>query len=354
MTSEFTAPADPAQPEQAPAAAPSAPRRRVTIEDVAREAGVARGTVSRVLNGGSVSLAARAKVEAAIEKTGYRTNIHARSLASGRSNVYAAVLSEPYGELFDDPTFGRMLQGISGELVGTEIALNLLFATTAEERARTLRQLEPGRVDGVIMLSPHLDDPFLTQLPIDTPVVVCGDFPEQRPNTWTATIDDHQGGLLGAEHLVQRGCERVVIIAGPDQVQGARDRVTGQILGLGVALLPEAIVHASYTTAGGAHAMRTLLERHPDLDGVLCSSDRQALGALSVLREYGRRIPEDVRVVGFDDHTIAATATPPLTTISQPITEVGATSARLLHSIVAGHPADSVLLPTRLVVRATT
>lgn len=335
------------------AAAPAS-RRRVTMEDVAREAGVARGTVSRVLNGGSASPASRSRVEAAIEKTGYRANIHARSLASGRSSVYAAVLSEPYSELFEDPTFGRMLHGISGELVGTEIALNLLFATTAEERARTLRQLSPGRVDGVILLSPHLDDPFLSQLSADTPVVVCGDLPEQRANMWTATVDDHHGGVLGAEHLVERGCRRVVIIAGPDQVQGVRDRVAGQIQGLREALLPDGIVHASYSTAGGASAMRTLLERHPDVDGVLCSSDRQALGALSVLRESGRRIPEDIRVVGFDDHPMAASATPPLTTISQPITEVGATSARLLHSIVDGRPAASVVLPTRLVIRETT
>ncbi len=329
-------------------------RPRVTIEDVARAAGVARGTVSRVLNGGYASATSRAKVLAAVDSTGYRTNIHARSLASGRANVYAAVLTEPYGELFDDPTFGRILQGIGDELVGTDIALNLIFATTSEERTRTLRLLEPGRVDGVILLSPHIDDPLLTQLSTETPTVVCGALESPRPHTWTVSIDDHSGGLQGAQHLVERGCRTVAIIGGPTAAQGAHRRVDGQLRGLGTAFHTGALKHAPYSAAGGAQAMRNLLAHTPHLDGVLCGSDRQAIGALSVLKEQGRRIPDDVKVVGFDNHSIATTSTPPLTTISQPIFDVGATSARMLNAMTTGLSVDSTTLATHLVVRETT
>lgn len=323
-----------------------------TINDVARAAGVSRSTVSRVLNGQISSSTARAKVEKAIAETGYRANAHARSLASGKSNVYAAILTEPYGELFDDPTFGRMLQGINSALVGSDIALNLLFATTEEERERTLRQLTPNRVDGALLLSPHIDDPLLDAMSTDIPTIVLGPLIEGRENTWTVTIDDRHGGELGAAHLNERGAKRVAIIAGPDTAQGAHNRVDGQISALSGA--PLEVIHAPYSTGGGAFAMRELLARHPDLDGILCGSDRQAFGVLAVLHEAGRVIPDDVKVVGFDNHAFAAETAPALTTISQPIFDVGASGARLLNALGDAQPIESLTLPTSLVVRETT
>lgn len=323
-----------------------------TINDVARAAGVSRSTVSRVLNGQISSSTARAKVEKAIAETGYRANAHARSLASGKSNVYAAILTEPYGELFDDPTFGRMLQGINSALVGTDIALNLLFATTDEERERTLRQLAPNRVDGALVLSPHIDDPLLDAMSTEIPTIVLGPLVEGRENTWTVTIDDRQGGELGARHLVERGARRIAIIAGPETAQGAHDRVEGQLSALETA--PLEVIHAPYSTGGGASATRELLAHHPDLDGILCGSDRQTLGVLAVLHEAGRVIPDDVKVVGFDNHAFAAETAPALTTISQPIFDVGATGARLLNALGDAKPIESLTLPTSLVVRETT
>lgn len=323
-----------------------------TINDVARAAGVSRSTVSRVLNGQISSPEARAKVEKAIAETGYSANAHARSLASGKSNVYAAILTEPYGELFDDPTFGRMLQGINSALVGSDIALNLLFATTDEERERTLRQLAPNRVDGALVLSPHIDDPLLEAMSTAIPTIVLGPLVEGRENTWTVTIDDRQGGELGARHLVERGAHRIAIIAGPETAQGAHDRVEGQLSALETA--PLEVIHAPYSTGGGASATRELLAHHPDIDGILCGSDRQALGVLAVLREAGRSIPGDVKVVGFDDHALAAETAPALTTISQPIFDVGASGARLLNALGDVKPIESLTLPTSLVVRETT
>lgn len=324
-----------------------------TIEDVAAAAGVGRGTVSRVLNGGSVSAKTRAKVEDAIGRLGYQANTHARSLASGRNNVYAAVLTEPYGELFEDPTFGRMLQGLSSALTGTEISLTLLIATNADERERAIRHLTPGRVDGVVHLTPHIDDPILRSLKPSMPTVLCDDLPITRPNLWTVHIDDLHGGLAGGRHIVQRGCRTVGIVAGPESSRGALQRLEGQRRALGAAYRPDLVIHAAYGSEGGSHAAAQLFEREPGIDAVLCGSDRQALGVLSTISALGRSVPDDVRVVGFDDHTFAATSVPPLTTIRQPIHDVGATAGELLHRLFAGERVESVVLPTKLIVRAS-
>lgn len=324
---------------------------RTTMEDVARVAGVARGTVSRVLNGGPVSEMSRRRVEDAIRQTGYQANAHARSLASGRSNVYAAVLTEPYGELFEDPTFGELLKGISSALVGGDVALSLVIASTPEERKRALRLLHPSRVDGVIHLSPHIDDPVLAALQGTVPLVVCGWLGERGRSTWSVTIDDVGGGRQGARHVLSRGARRVGVIAGPVSGHGANRRLRGQQAVLGDQLDPALVVHGAYAADGGATAMARLLELAPDIDAVLCASDRQASGAISVLHQRGRRVPDDVLVVGFDDHRFASQLIPPLTSIRQPVAEVGAAAVRLLDDVLAGRTPESLELPTELIVR---
>lgn len=324
---------------------------RPTIEDVARRAGVGRGTVSRVLNGGSVAARSRERVEAAIAATGYRVSAAARSLASGRAGAITALLSEPYDELFGDPTFASLLQGIASELSGTDFALNLLVATDEDERARAAAQLHPGRVDGIILLSPHLSEPILDVIARDVPVVACSSARLDRALAWTVAIDDREGGRQGAQRLLERGCRRIAVIGGPADAVGALARVEGQRDALGDAFDEERLVHMPYSSRGGAEAMQRLLAHAPDIDGVLCASDRQALGALRILHEDGRRIPEDVAVVGFDDHAIAAETTPALTTVSHPIGQVGAAAARLLLEHLAGGAPQSLTLGTSLVVR---
>lgn len=326
---------------------------RPTLEDVAKVAGVGRGTVSRVINGGSVSPATRAKVETAIAETGYQTNVHARSLASGRNNVYAAVLTEPYGELFEDPTFGQMLQGLSSSLTGTDISLTLLIATDEDERARAIHHLAPSRVDGVVHLTPHIDDPILHALNPSLPTVLCDAIGSSRDNLWTVHADDFGGGQQGARHLVEQGCRTIAVVGGPQGAPGADRRLAGQRDVLGERLRDDLVVRASYGGDGGSGAIATLLAREPGIDGVLCASDRQARGVLVVLQALGRSVPEDVRVVGFDDQAFAARSMPALTTIRQPITEIGATAARLLHRALGGETVESVVLPTELVVRAS-
>lgn len=329
-----------------------------TIEDVAALAGVSRGTVSRVLNGGPVSRASAERVQAAIAETGYRAHHSARSLAGGRSGVYAAVISEPYGELFEDPTFGLLLRGISSQLTGAvhtspDVSLSLVLITDEEERRRADRLLDPRRVDGVILLSPHVHDPILGSIDPSLPVVVCGELDEPRDLTWSVTIDDAHGGAAGARHLLQRGVRCPAIIGGPLAARGALRRVHAQETELGDLLDPALLVHANYAASGGVEAMRELLVRDPGIDAVLCGSDRQAVGALQVLLESGRSVPDDVAIVGFDDQRFAATTSPPLTTINQPITEVGAVAARTLAAHLRGEEVSDQTLPTSLVIRSS-
>ena len=171
------------------------------------------------------------------------------------------------------------------------------------------------------------------------------------PNSWSVTIDDEQGGLDGARHLVAQGAQRIAIIAGPKASEGSHRRVAGQIAGLGEHFNPELIVRESYASSGGVHGMAALLERDASIDAVLCGSDRQAIGAISVLHSHGLKVPDDVRVVGFDDHSFAATAMPPLTTIAQPILDLGASAARMLSDVVAGKQVTSIIFPTHLIIR---
>ncbi|NLE98498.1 MAG: LacI family transcriptional regulator [Propionibacterium sp.] len=326
---------------------------RPTIEDVAKAAGVGRGTVSRVLNGGPVAERTRARVEAAIAVCGYEANVHARSLASGRSDVYAAVLTEPYGEVFEDPTFGLMLQGISSALTGTEISLSLLIATNGDERERAIRHLDPARLDGVIHLTPHIEDPILAALDPTLPTILCGAIDIPRVNLWTVHADDYQGGQLGARHVLERGSRTVAILAGPKDSYSAETRVAGQRDALGSHFRSDLVASASWGGEGGTNAMAALLAHEPAIDAVLCASDRQALGVMALLQALGRRVPDDVRVVGFDDQRFAARCLPPLTTVRQPIAQIGANAAEVLHRALAGGNPESVTLPTELIVRAS-
>lgn len=320
-----------------------------TIEEVASHAGVARGTVSRVLNGGSVAPATKAKVLASIEAIGYTANPHAQSLASGRNNVFAAVLTEPYGELFEDPTFSMLLRGINGALVGTDIGLSLVIASTDDERRRAVRMLDIRRVDGMIYLSPHAGDSLLAQVQPQLPVVLCGGIGRDQNNTWCIRTDDALGGRLGAEYLLTRRPRQVAIIAGPVDGIGAQLRLAGQLEVLGDGADPDLIIHAPYHRQGGEQAAETLLQTERFFDALLCASDRQAAGAITTLQRHGFAVPDDVRVMGYDGHPFGARMRPRLTTISQPIVELGRRAVAALEQVLVGQaPERTQVLPVEL------
>ncbi|POX64807.1 LacI family transcriptional regulator [Streptomyces sp. Ru62] len=339
--------------------------RRPTLEEVAARAGVGRGTVSRVINGSPrVSDATRAAVEAAVAELGYVPNTAARALAANRTDAIALVVPEPETRFFAEPYFSDMLRGVGAELSDTEMQLLLIFAGSDRERQRLAQYLAAHRVDGVLLVSVHADDPLpdlLAQLEI--PAVISG--PRSAAESLPSVDSDNYGGARSAvEHLLSRGRRRIAHITGRLDVYGAQRRVDGYRDALREAGHPVdelLIVPGDFTDEGGRRAMTTLLSRHPDLDAVFAGSDVMAAGARQVLREAGRRVPDDVALVGYDDSAIARHMDPPLTSVRQPIEGMGRAMIDLLLTEIADRrPAASrgadrhqAVLPTELVVRAS-
>jgi DNA-binding LacI/PurR family transcriptional regulator len=332
---------------------------RCTLEDVAARAGVSRATVSRVVNGSpQVSEAVRQAVEATVDEMGYAPNRAARSLAGHRSETVAMVVSEPSVRLFADPFFAGTILGITSALGATRYQLVLMMTQSDADRDRAERHLLRGGADGALVLSARADDPLAGRLAAAGIAAVVAGRPPDGADVGYVDADNAGGAHQAVTHLVARGCRVVATVAGPaDMVPGA-DRRTGWEKALADAGRhpDEALVaEGDFTRAGGAAATRALLGRRPDLDGLFVASDLMAMGALDALRAAGRRVPDDVALVGFDDTELARSADPPLTTVRQPIEQLGTTMARLLlDQLDDGAPPTGVVLRTELVVRHST
>lgn len=330
-------------------------KRKPTIRDVAAAAGVSRGTVSRVINGGHwVSPEARAAVEAAIESTGYYANHHARSLATGRANSVAFLLTEPTQLLFDDPTFSILLRSAAEAAAKRHQTLVLLLAGTDEERRNVARFVGAGHVDGVLLISSHERDPMLeTLISTGTPTVACGIPLGHQDEVTTVSVDEIGSARVATRHLIEAGRSRIGMIAGPPDTPGGKYRLVGYREEMGDRYDQALVEAGDYSTASGAAAMERLLASAPDIDAVFAASDRMAAGAIATLRRHGRSVPGDVAVVGFDDSGLAERMDPPLTTMHQPFDEIAEQMVEQLDRIVGGRSGQSVTLPAPLVVRAT-
>ena len=331
----------------------SRPQRRPTIIDVAAVAGVSRGTVSRYLNGGRwVSPEAREAVEAAITETGYQINMNARSLITGRSNSIAYLLTEPQHFLFEDPNYARLLKSVTDASAERDITVVLMSASTAEERRRVVNYVHGGRVDGVLLISPHKDDPLITDLQRnDVPVVACGLPLGFEGRLAYVSADDRAGGHTMTRHLMAQGRTRIATITGPMEGPGGQLRLEGYRDALGAAFDPELVVHGEWSSESGAAKMEELLGKHPDIDAVFAHSDLIAIGAIETLQKYGRRVPTDVSVGGFDDIGLAAKVTPSLTTMHVPYERMSEDLFQLLMKVIDGEEPSAVTLPTTLIAR---
>ncbi|WP_282692369.1 LacI family DNA-binding transcriptional regulator [Streptomyces sp. CC208A] len=334
---------------------------RPTLEEVAARAGVGRGTVSRVINGSpKVSEQAKAAVEKAVTELGYVPNRAARALAGSRTDAIALVVPETEARLFAEPYFLDIIRGVSGELAAADKQLLLTLIRSDQERQRFEQYLAAQRVDGVLLVSVHADDPLPDQVrALGLPAVLNGRRREDEPVAFVDS-DNTGAGRTAVAHLAAGGRRRIATITGPLDMYGARCRLDGYREGLADAGLPadDALVATGdFTEEGGRRAMRELLDRRPGLDAVFAASDVMAAGARAVLREAGRRVPADVALVGVDDSAVARLMDPPLTSVRQPIEEMGRTMARLLLAEIASpSEADDQprrMLPTRLVVRAS-
>ncbi|UXX91543.1 LacI family transcriptional regulator [Streptomyces sp. AD2-2] len=341
-------------------------RQAPTLEDVAREAGVSRATVSRVVNGiRNVDPEIQEVVRRAIERTGYAPNRAARSLVTRRAETVALVVSGA-GDIteagqdtfatrvFADPFFGRVVGGIVGFLRPRSMHPVLMFAESAEAREEVLTYLRQGRADGALVVSTHSDDPLPALLADARLPAVLFARPSRPVPLSYVDLAHRDGGRLAAEHLLARGCRRPATVCGPLDVAASQERLAGfrdTLARHGHPHVP--VAEGEFTLDSGLAAMSDLLARRPGLDGVFAANDLMAQGACQAVQQHGLRVPEDVAVVGFDDSSVAVTCHPRLTTIRQPVEEMAAEMARLLDEHIHGvrTEATSVVFDPELVVR---
>jgi DNA-binding LacI/PurR family transcriptional regulator len=339
------------------------PPTHVTLQDVAKLAGVSSKTVSRVVNDqGEISEATRQRVQAAIEQLGYRPNITARNLVSGRSDTLAVVV---WGIDYYGPS--RTVIGVEqqSDELGYSLFLNLMYHPDEPNVDRILDALVARRVDGIIWAVPEVGDNRawikLDQLKHLPPIVFLS--MEPRPELPVVAVDNHSGASQATQHLLDQGRRKIGLINGPLAWWEARERYAGwqdTLLQAGLQMSPSLVVNGDWTAASGEQGMRRLLEQQPDVDAVFACNDQMALGALGVAHQSGRRIPQDLAIVGFDNTPESACFWPPLTTVNQQLTEVGRIAVEVLHKLIeskrqdrdGAEPAATLLAP-ELVIRAS-
>ncbi|OII38723.1 LacI family DNA-binding transcriptional regulator [Plantibacter sp. MMLR14_011] len=336
---------------------PPTRRKRATVHDVAVEAGVSRGTVSRVVNGERyVSAEAREAIEAAIEKVGYVPNTAARNLVMQRTQAVGFVVHEPHSLFVDDPNIGNILLGANEALSQADHQLVCLVVDSERDTDRITRYLSGGFVDGVIMVSARQNDPITRVIErLGLPATFVGHPPDLRELPFVG-IDNRAASVDITGELIGAGRRHIGMIAAALDRDSGSDRLAGFRDALGDRFDERLVVEVPlYSHQDGFAGMAELLRREPAVDGVFAASDAVAAGALEALRAAGRSVPEDVSVVGFDDSAWALRCHPPLTTVHQPAAAVGQRAAEVLLAQLRGETISPVgsFVPTSIVRRGS-
>ncbi len=306
----------------------------VTIKDVAREANVSIATVSRALNGHSnVTAAMRKKIIEIAERMRYMPHGAARSLSTRRTQTIGAILPDLYGEFFSE-----LIRGM--DVAARENNLHLLVSSShgsAEETAAALRALS-GRVDGLLIMSPHADAALLAKnLPFATPTVLMNTRCQSEEHIAFA-IDNYGGACAMVAHLAGLGHRRIAMIAGPANNFDADERLRGYRDAL-ARCVPDSdaiVLAGDFSERSGYIAGTLIATMSPLPDAVFAANDMMALGCLFALNEAGLNVPSDIALAGFDDIPMARFVSPPLTTMRVNIAELGERAARTLMAQLSG------------------
>ncbi|MFT4108319.1 LacI family DNA-binding transcriptional regulator [Propionicimonas sp.] len=325
-----------------------------TLEDVARIAGVSRATVSRVVNGGTLVAAKTTEaVRAAINEIGYHPNRAARALVTRRTGVIAVIVPETDERVFTDPYFPQAYHGALQAFAGSDVQVVLAMAQPGDSASRMVRYLESGHVDGAIIVSHHGPELATALAHSWQPVVFVGD--PEAPGVCYVDLDNTTAARMATRHLVSRGCRSIGTITGPLDMASARSRLAGFEEAMAEAGLDSSLrVEGGYTARSG-ETVTELLQRCPDMDGLFVANDLMAVTAMGVVQRSGRRVPEDVKIVGFDDAAIGLQCNPQLTTMTNPADEHTRTAAEMLIELLAGEVPQNprMMRPSRLVVRGS-
>ncbi|MCL4256121.1 MAG: LacI family transcriptional regulator, partial [Anaerolineae bacterium] len=330
----------------------------LNLEDIAKEAGVSRATVSRVINNEAyVSEETRHRVQTVIEKLGYTPNIRGRILATGRTNIIGVVIPHSLTTVFDDQFyFPTLLNGVAQAANQRNYAMLLWIqeSSTDEERFYD-RILKNHLMDGVLLASAEKDNSFIPRL-LDTGIPLAM---VEYPDRWEdrinfVTVDNYEAAIVATKHLYHQGRRKIGHITGSLNNSDGLKRFHGYqqaLAELGIPYREEFVFEGNFESNSGYRGMQALLKAH--VDAVFCANDPTAIGALKALNELGVRVPGDIAVVGFDD--LPTSERNKLTTIHQPIHTKGAQATHLLLDQIEGvsDGASHALLQTRLVIRET-
>jgi LacI family transcriptional regulator len=325
----------------------------VTLGMVAEHAGVSPSTVSRILNGTAiVSDEKRAAVDSAIAKLGFVPNPMARGLAGGRTLSIGVVT-----QAIDSPFYGAALRGIEVDLgVAGYSPLFMSGHWRSDVESRCIEVLRARRVDGLIVLTGRLSDAVLRAVARSTPVVVTGRS-LKGANLVSLDFDNREGARLATRHLLELGHRRIAFIAGDPEHPDATERQTGYQEALeaaGLRVDPQLVQQGDFTEHSGLTAVERLLAGGKRFSAIFAANDQMAFGAAVGLYRHGLRVPDEFSLVGFDDVAGAVYFVPPLTTVHNPVQEVGELAARAMLALLGGKASRGTVPAPRLVLREST
>jgi LacI family transcriptional regulator len=334
-------------------------RTRVTLRDIATEVGVHPSTVSRVLNPktrGMVTDEIAQKIDAAVEKLGYRPNAFAQSLRTNKSFTVGVLVPD-----LTNAAFTPIIKGIDS--VMEEAGYSVLVANTDNVTDRERRNVEKFRerhVDGLVIATAHRQDPLIDDCRAEGTPFVCAVRSTTDIGVSSVVSDENLGGAMIVSHLAQLGHTRIAYVGGPQFLSTGYERYQGIVQGLhdkGLDLDDELVTFGeAFTEEEGRRAANKLLATRKKFTALVAANDLMALGCYDELAAAGLKCPEDTSVVGFDDMPFAGKFNPPLTTIQTPLLDVGAEAARILLDQIDNPdtPARSIKLRPELIVRDST
>ncbi|HNB55046.1 MAG TPA: LacI family DNA-binding transcriptional regulator [Anaerolineales bacterium] len=327
-----------------------------TLEDIARIANVSTSTVSRALNNSPLlNQETKERIQAIARENNFRVNATARNLRMRQSHTIAFVAPTYYPEFFSvEDLFGlEILSGIGNGLHALGFDLLVIHANP-QDTTWVQTYLDSGRVDGFIMMTSNRRQAHIkTLIETGAPFITWG-TPIPGLNYCSVNGNNLAGGQLATQHLIGIGRQRIAFLGGPEQELTVQHRYQGYENALqtaGRSVDPQRVVYGDYTFGSGITAMQRLLDQAPDLDAVFVNSDLMAIGAIQAIQESGKRVPEEIAVVGYDDLSIAMYNNLPLTTIRQNIPLAGKLLAQNLIQHIQTGVITNVTTPVELVIR---
>jgi LacI family transcriptional regulator len=326
--------------------------RKVTLKDLARLAKVSTVTVSNVLNQRpNVSRETRVRVMDAVRRTGYTANLAARGLAGGRTNILGVLVPD-----LSTQYLGEIVRGVSAEVrnVGMEMLISTALNTNSERNQLHLLQ---HITDGLILILPHTDDDEIQILEQEGVPIVMVDHRGSTIKLPAVDVDNYTGSRQATEYLLSLNHTRVGFVAGLHAASLTRLRGYKEaLLNAGIPFDKTLVVQGDFSQPGGFTATTKLLALVKPPTAIFAANDESAFGAIEAIKEHGLRVPNDISVIGFDDIPMASQVFPPLTTVRQPLAEMGVAAVRMMIAKLRGvePPSNRITLPTELVVRETT